>query len=197
MPTIPGNLILKANEREAIEQYVLVLDRLCDYTPANSEAAQAAMLVVVTTMMLVLPATTQNELSAEVRGEAFLGALDDLTVWSVEAAIRKWHRGDCGTDNQGRPYAYHWCPAPAELRRVAFGQMWWIRSRSRDLHRLLGAVPRIEYSDEHCLEMRERLAGLFPRSRTSPVGRNGSGGVSGNEPVEGANCGTRPRHNPA
>jgi hypothetical protein len=184
VPTVPTQMILKASEREAIEQHVIALDRLCAHTPANSPAAQAAMLVVVTTMMLVLPTTTQNELSAEVRGEAFLGALDDLTVWAVEAAIGKWHRGDCGRDNQGRPYAYHWCPAPAELRCIAFGQMWCIRSRSRDLHRLLGAEPRNEYSDEHSRAMRERLAALLQTSRTSLVGRNGSGEVSAKEPAE-------------
>ena len=184
VPTIPPSLILKAAEREAIEDHVAALDRLCDDTPENSAEAEAAMLVVLTTMMWVLPATTQNEFSAEARGEAFMAAVDNIAVWAVKAGIRKWYRGDCGTDNQGRPYDYHWCPAPAELRRVAFAQMWHIQSRSRDLRRLLSAEPRVEYSDEHCRAMRERLAGLFPRSRTSPVGRNGSGEVTGKPPVE-------------
>jgi hypothetical protein len=197
VPTIPIRLILKAAEREAIEDHVAALDRLCDETPENSAAAEAAMLVVVTEMMLVLPTTTQNEVSAEVRGEAFLDALDDLTVWAVKAAIRKWNRSDCGRDNQGRLYDYHWCPAPAELRRVAFAQMWHVMSRSRDLRRLLTAEPRIEYSDEHCRAMLERLAGLLPRFRTSSVGRNGSDEVTGEGAGQGANCGTRPRHDPA
>ena len=184
MPTIPSSLSLRAAEREAVQEHVTALDRLCDETPANSAAAEAAMLAVLTTMMLVLPTTTQNDVSAEIRGEAFLGALSDVTVWSVDAAVRKWHRGDCGIDNQGRPYDYHWCPAPAELRRVAVAQMWCIKSRSRDLHRLLSAEPRIQYSDDYCRAMRERLADLFPRYRTSPVGGNGSGEVSAKEPAE-------------
>jgi hypothetical protein len=142
VPTIHNSLILKAVEREAIEDHVTALDRLCDETAANSAAAEAAMLVVVTTMMLVLPTTAQNELSAEARGEAFMAALDDIPVWSVQAAIRRWYRGDCGKDERGRPYDYHWCPAPAELRRIAFIEMWRIKGRSQALLRLLNAAPR-------------------------------------------------------
>ena len=122
VPTISTSLILSPAEREALEHHVSALDRLCDDTPANSSDAEAAMLVVVTKMMMVLPTVTQNELSAEARGEAFMVALDDIPVWSVQAAIRRWYRGDCGTDERGRPYDYHWCPAPADLRRVAFAR---------------------------------------------------------------------------
>jgi hypothetical protein len=184
IPTIPSGLILKAAEREAIERYVAALDLQCAETPASSADVEAATLVAVTKMMMVLPSTTQNELSAEARGEAFMAALDDIPVWSTEAAIRRWYRGDCGSNERGRPYDYHWCPAPAELRRVAFAEMWRIKSRSQELRRLLCAEPRLEYSDEHCRRMRDRLTNLFPGFRTSPVGKDGSGEVTGNEPVK-------------
>jgi hypothetical protein len=184
VPTIPTSLILKPVEREAIEHHVAALELLYDETPANSAGAEAAMLVVVTKMMMVLPSTTLNELSAEARGEAFMAALEDIPVWSAQAAIRKWYRGDCGVDANGKPYDYHWCPAPAELRRVAFAEMWPGKRRSQALRRLLSAKPRIEYTDEDCRRMRERLASLLPSSRTSPVGKDGSGEVVGGEPAE-------------
>jgi hypothetical protein len=177
--TIPTSLILKANEREAVEQHVIALDRLCEDTPQRSARAQKAMLVILTQLMWVSPSTTQNELSAEARGAGFMMALDDITVWAVQAAVRNWCRGNCGTDTRGRPYDYRWCPAPAELRRIAFIEMWRIQSRAADLRRLLRAVPRKEYLDEHCRVMREQLITLFPKSRTSPVGKDGSGGVAG------------------
>lgn len=182
--TIPKSSMLMVAEREEIEQHAAALDRLCDDTPTKSTSAEAAMLVVVTKMMMVLPTTTQNEQSAEARGEAFMYALDDIPVWSVQAAIRKLHRSDWGTDEHGRRYDYHWCPAPAELRRIAFAEMWRIKGRSQALLRLLRADPRIEYEDEHCRQMREHLAGLFPSFRTSPVGKDGSGEVAGDQPVE-------------
>jgi len=184
VPTIPASLILKAAEREAVDQHVTALDHLCGQTPENSSKFEAAMLIVLTNMMMVVPSMTQNELSAEARGEAFMAALDDIPVWSVQAAIRRWYRGDCGNDERGRRYDYHWSPAPAELRRIAFAEMWHVKSRSQSLRRLLSAVPRIEYDDEHCRHMRGRLANLFPSFRTSPVGKDGSGEVAGDQPVE-------------
>ena len=196
MTTIPSSLILKAADREEVEQHVSALARLCDETPASSAAAEHALMVAMTAMMFVYPATTQNELSAEARGAAYLIALEDITVWAVEAAIRKWHRRDCGTDSNGRSYDYRWCPVPPDLRGIAFTEMYRVTSRLRDLRRLLSAVPRIEYSDEHCRAMRERLVGLFSRSRTPPVGSNGSGGVTGKGAGQGANCGTRPKAHP-
>ena len=71
------------------------------------------MLIELTKMMLMMPAPTQNEASAEARGEAFLAALEDMPVWAVRSAIRRWYRGDAGTDEPGEPFDYHWCPAPA------------------------------------------------------------------------------------
>src|SRR6267378_3257776 len=62
VPTIPANLILKDAEREEIKRHVTALDLLCDDTPANNANAEAAVLVVVTKMMMVLPSMTQNEL---------------------------------------------------------------------------------------------------------------------------------------
>src|SRR5437588_4700696 len=96
--TLPTNLILQADDRDAIEQYATALDRLCDDTPANSGKVEEAMLVIITKMMMVLPSMTQNELSAEARGEAFMEALDDIPAWSVHSAIRRWNRSDCGND---------------------------------------------------------------------------------------------------
>src|SRR5437763_15035954 len=87
--TLPTNLILQADDRDAIEQYATALDRLCDDTPANSAKVQEAMLVIITKMLMVLPSMTQNELSAEARGEAFMDALDDIPAWSVHSAIRR------------------------------------------------------------------------------------------------------------
>jgi hypothetical protein len=188
---------LKAAEREEIARHISDLHALCMPTPGSDPQAEQDMLLAVTKMMLVLPATTQNELSAEARGEAFMAALDDLPPWAVRSAIRRWYRGDCGKNEQGESYHYHWCPAPADLRRIAFTEMYRVKGRADELKRLLAAETRIEYSDEHCRKMREQVAGLFRNFGTPPVGKDGSGGATGKQPAEGAHCGTQPRHSPA
>jgi hypothetical protein len=180
---MPASSTLRAGEGEAIQQHVAALEVLCAETPDNSVEAEKAMVVVLTNLMLVLPTVTQNEQSAQARGEAYLDALSDLTVWSVRAAARRWNRGDCGTDARGRTYDYHWCPSPAELRRIAFIEMWRVKGRARDLRRLLTAEPRKEFTEQHRQAMLHRLVGLFSNMRTSLVGRNGSSEMAGSAPV--------------
>lgn len=177
VPTLPANSILTTAEREELERHAKQLDSLCQRTPANDPHAEQETLVAVTKMMLVLPSTTQSELSAEVRGEAFMVALDDLPAWAVQAAIRSWYRRECGKNDKGEPYDYHWCPAPAELRCIALAEMRWVNERANTTQTLLRAEPRIEYSDEHRRGMCERLAQLNRNLRTPLVGKDGSGGA--------------------
>jgi len=170
-PTLPSNLILNANEREELVRHVDELAELCRQTPLAGDRWQEQTWAAVTKMMLVMPSATQNEISAEARGEAYLMALDDVPAWAVQAAIRRWYRGDCGTSEENKPYDYHWCPAPAELRRISKTESYRVEYRARQLRRILSAEARQEYSDEHCRVMRERIAELFRGSTSSPVGK--------------------------
>lgn len=196
MPTLPATLMLTEAEREEVSRHLRKLHALCGQTPEASAEYQQATLVAVTQMMLALPSATQNELSAEARGEAFLDALDDLPTWSVRSAIRKWHRGECGLSESGQVYNYHWCPAPAELRRAAMRECLGLKAQAMLFDRMLKAQPLIEYSEKHCSYMRRSLSELF-RFRNPPVGRHGSGGSVSENLVDGAHCGTQPKHNPA
>jgi hypothetical protein len=165
-------------QRRELERHITGLQALCEPTPEADPEAEQETLRAVTRLMLVLPSTTQNELSAEARGEAYLDALDDLPPWAVRSAIRRWHRGECGLNDQGKPYDYHWCPAPAELRRVAATDLWRVKGRAETLDKLLRAQPLIEFSDEHCTSMRAQIANVLRGSEIPPVGSNGSGGGS-------------------
>jgi hypothetical protein len=195
MLTVPVNLALTQMQRTEIEQHARKLRDLCVYTPTEHGGAEKEVLAVVTELMLVLPSQAQNDLSAEARGAAFMSALDDLTPWAVRSAVRRWHRSDCGLNVRGQPYDYHWCPAPAELRSIAFIEMHRLLSRVQTLERLLAAKEHREFDDEHCATMRKRLADHF-RTLTPLVGKDGSGGAAGPKPVAGAHCGTRPKAQP-
>jgi hypothetical protein len=179
IPTLPASQTLMAEERGAIEQHVGHMNALCDCTPANNAEAEQDTLRAVTELVLVLPSAQQNEISVEARGAAFMIALDDIAPWAVRAAIRRWHRGDCGTNHQGENYDYHWCPAPAEVRRIALIELWRVKGRAELLRRLLSAEPLVEYSDEYRAGMLARLSNHLRTALTSPVGSNGSGGAVG------------------
>lgn len=164
VPTLPANLTLSQGERAEIERHAVALEGLCAQTPADADEWENATLLIVTKLMLALPAATQNDVGAEATGEAFQAALDDVPYWAVAGAVRRWYRGDCGLNEHERPYDYHWRPAPAELRRIALSEAWRVRHRAETLRRLLSAETLIEYSDEHCAQMRARLAAVIPRA---------------------------------
>jgi len=112
-----------------------------------------------------------------------------LPTWAVAAAARRWFRGDAGNDEHGKPYDYSWCPAPADLRRVAMRDVVVIRNRAKQLRQLIAARPRAEYSEEHCAAMRARIRDLFKSLGTSLVGSNGSGEAANVASAERATVG--------
>jgi hypothetical protein len=172
VPTLPANSILTAAQREELERHAAQLNGLLKRTPANDTKAEQDVLMTVTEMMLVLSSAAQNELSVEARGRAFLtAALYDVPAWAVQAAIRNWNRGECGRDHTGKPYDYHWCPAPAELRRIALAEMRPLNERLHTIEALLRAEPRRDFSEEHRRTMCERLAELSTNLRASLVGK--------------------------
>jgi hypothetical protein len=176
--TLPCNLTLSQMEREVIESHIRGLEQQYGPTPAGCPETEAAMLIELTKLMLTLPSFRQNQASAEARGEAYMTALDDVPVWAVRAAIRRWCRGDAGLNDRRDPYDYNWCPAPADLRKIALRELCRIQGRVAELRRLLSAEPLIEFADEHCHAMRVRLVQLMHETFGIPlVGKDGSSGT--------------------
>jgi hypothetical protein len=136
------------------------MDALCAQTPDNAPEWEAVTLIVITKMMLAMPAQQQNEAAAEAVGEAFQMALGDVAHWAAAAAVYQWYCGKCGLNERGHPYDYHWRPAPAELRRIALFEMWRVKERAVLLRKLLAAERLIEFGPEHCQQMQERFGAL-------------------------------------
>src|SRR5690349_3435841 len=91
--TLPASLILTAGRHEEVRRHVAELDALCRQCPEFDARAEAEMLMVLLKMTVVLPSMTQNEFSAEARGEAYMESLADVPTWAVRSAIRRWNKG--------------------------------------------------------------------------------------------------------
>lgn len=148
MLTLPRGLELTTAQAQAIDSHIDSLRFLLGQTPEASQEAEAETLVLVTKMLLVLPSQRTSETGAEAKGEAYMDALDDVPTWSVRAGLRKWYRGECGEDENGKPYDYRWAPGPADLRRVSLACLTPTRARILQLERLLSAVPFVDCSAE-------------------------------------------------
>lgn len=166
--TLPAEMMLNSSERKAIERHVGALEKVLGNTPAESAQAEAEMLVLVTKMMMSLPAQKTGEAGAEATAEAYCAALDDIPPWAVAAAIRRWYRGDVtAPPPRMPPHNFDFRPGPAKLRSVAFGEAAAVRGRVIQLQSLLTAEKRVEYSDEHRGEMLTKLQAVMPGRQVS------------------------------
>lgn len=143
-----------ANYCEAIEQ-------LCEQTPEKLEAAEQAVLVVTSKMLLALASQKNSETGAEAKGEAFMAALDDAPHWAVEAAVRGWYRGASERLDPKQPHDFRWAPAPATLRALAMIEAYRVKGRAVALRKLIAAEPEAEYTEEHRATMQSRVSDLF------------------------------------
>jgi len=149
-------LCLSGDERAALEAHADNLRMALDDTPSASEAAEGEALIVLTKMLLALPAGQLNEAGAQAKGEAYMAAVDDLPIWAIKAALRSWYRGEAGGKHD-----YRWAPGPAEFRAVVRQMVSQVRIRLADIERLLSATPRREFDEEHRLRMAAKFAGLL------------------------------------
>jgi len=166
--TLPQNLVPSADDRDHMLAHARELGKLISFTPAESADAEAQTLVIITKMLMVLPGAKSSETANEARGEAYLAALDDIAPWAVQEAVRKWYRGE-----HGPKFDYRWAPVPADLRGLAYAEQFRVKNRITMLERVAHAEPLLEFSEEHCARMRERLSKLV-------------NGIIDKPPVEGA-----------
>jgi hypothetical protein len=137
--TLPRSMMPSDEQRHAMTAHIAALTPRLSETPENGDAWAKATIVLVTKMLMVLPAAQSGPETADARGEAYMVALEDIPAWAVDAAIRGWYRSAYDP-----AYNYRWAPGPAELRAVAYLEAWKVKERIRDLTRVLEAKPLFE-----------------------------------------------------
>ncbi len=163
--TLPVALLPNETQRTMMQRHAAALKRSCSKTPETDAGAEGATLVIVTKLLLALPGQRTSETGAEAKGEAFMAALEDLPPWAVEEAVRGWYRGTSRYLDPKQPHDFRWTPAPAILRRLAEIELFKVKGRAIALEQLAAAEARIEFSEEHCAAMRERIRHLFKPQR--------------------------------
>lgn len=146
--TLPTALLPTETQRRMLQQHVDALNRNCSKTPEADAGAEAAMLVIVTKMLLALASQRTSETGAEAKGEAYMAALDDVPAWAVDEAVRGWYRGTSHQEPR-QPHDFRWAPAPAVLRRLAQIELFKVKGRAIALTQLLNAEEKREFSEEH------------------------------------------------
>lgn len=163
--TLPAKLIPSSSERAAIVQHVARLSRFLDLdqpiTLRDREMDNASALGVMIAALLAKKGQRMDAAVSEALTEDYLDALDDLPAWAVREAIRKWNRAESAQLDR-KPHDFNWRPEPPTLRRLAFIEFAVVKDRIDKLSRVLNAVPLLEYSPEHTVQMRAKLAEASP-----------------------------------
>lgn len=148
MTVLPAELVLTLAQQQVIIEHSDALRSWMVQTPQASPEVEVKTLELIAKMLSVLPSQRTSEAGAEMKAEAYLMALDDVPWWAVEGAIRRWYRSECGTDDRGRNYDYHWAPDPAAVRRIAMVEALKVKARIDQIESLLGAGAYVDYSED-------------------------------------------------
>lgn len=130
---LSGGLTLTADERIRIEAKVKELRTVCDSDDGGEN--RKSRLGLVANLLMAYPIANGTQETGRARAEAYLSALDDVPPWAIAAAIKAWHRAECGSK-----FNYRWAPAPAELREVSIEQIQPAKSTIARLEAVLSAL---------------------------------------------------------
>lgn len=165
---LPPGMILNSSDREMVEHHITGLQRSLSVEQAFEFRGKvlgndAAVGALIAALLIKGAGAKLDTASSDALTEDYLDALEDLPAWSIREAIRKWNRGESPRPlDPKKSHDYHWRPDSATLRWLAQCETAPVKNRIRQLEHLLAAVPLIEFSDEHCAEMRDRLAKIIP-----------------------------------
>jgi hypothetical protein len=157
MVVLPPSMILNSSEREFVEQRVADRASWLDVgqpitIDGRTLTNYQAVNVIIAKLLVKSRGSKLDETSSDALAEDYLDAIEDLPAWSVRNALRKWNRAESAKFD-GNPHNFDWRPTPATLRRLAEIELGPIRAEMVQLKKLLIAVPRFEYSEEHRAKM--------------------------------------------
>lgn len=142
---IPARFALTATTRSA------AMDILRQADISLQPAAKRELGSIVTRLLSSYPADGASEATARARAENWMIALDGLPAWAVDAAHRKWMRGEVPGVNPDFE------PKPPRFRQVATALLGPVLERRNQLSMLLKAEVEPEISTEERSRVSSRL----------------------------------------
>jgi len=131
----PTGMDLTTEQREELQERLQALMRLTTGEHLSASACSKARLSLLTSLLLGFPAAgNSTDRAAEARANFYLDAVDDMAPWAIDAAIKRWVRGD--VDNANVDFA----PSPGALRRLCEVEIEPFIQQIRQIERLLAAV---------------------------------------------------------
>ncbi len=112
---------LTPGERSILAQLV---DDIAPLAEAKPDAFRS--LRQVAKLLMVFPTGDLSEAVVDARSEAYETALEDMPAWAVEAAAKRWIKGDVAALEDKPNLAFP--PSPPQLRALALDE--WAKARA-------------------------------------------------------------------
>lgn len=125
-PKIPAEKSLSLSQRAVVEGLLAEAEAMLEAGPLERTTEHLSDLLGT------FPAKAGTEAA---RAKGFRIALEDLPAWAIEAAVRKWLRGEDGEGTED----YSFAPSPPQLRRLALRARNGFEGKVILLRRLLAA----------------------------------------------------------
>lgn len=98
------------------------------------ECSKARLSLLINLMLGYPAAGSTTDQAAEARLNFYHEAVSDIAPWALDAAIKRWVRGDVGKGN------IDFAPSPGALRRLCEDELEPFKAQAWKLNRLLSAV---------------------------------------------------------
>jgi hypothetical protein len=131
----PGGMELSPDQRTELESRLQALQRLMNGEHLPEGECLKARLSLLTKLLMGFPsAGNQSDKATDARLGFYLDAIGDVAPWAIDAAIKRWVRGD--VENANVDFA----PSPGALRRLCEAETEPFKQQMRQVERLLSAV---------------------------------------------------------
>ncbi|MGU3495915.1 hypothetical protein ACLBXM_17885 [Xanthobacteraceae bacterium A53D] len=128
----------------------------CEASLAGAEVAQ--INVEVAGLLLAFPSANLSDAALQVRARAYHTALEGVPAWALQAAARRWLRGEGDGNN------LDFAPSPPRLRKMADAEILPVREHLVQLRRLRDATAeRIVRHEERAARAQSMADGAVKR----------------------------------
>lgn len=132
----PSGMELSEADRKDVSERLESLRRVTTGENLQPGQCSKARLSLLTKLLLGYPAAgAATEQAAESRLGFYQEAVGDIAPWALDAAIKRWVRGDVESGN------LDFAPSPGVLRRLCEEELEPFKTQMVVLKRLLSAIP--------------------------------------------------------
>lgn len=159
----PSGMELSAEEIRWIEDRLAGLEAIMTGTNLDAGACSRARLSLLTKLLLGYPsAGATTEKAAEARLGFYLESVGDVAPWALDAAIKRWVKGEVPNAN------VDFAPSPGTLRRLCEVELAPYQAVTNKLMRLRSAVSVDRAMDPAPIEPKA-LPGVVPLPRLKAI----------------------------